>query len=435
MSLLLLSFAAGVLTLLSPCVLPVLPFVLARPGSGRLFAGLALGFGAVMLLATAGGTWAVQAHGIGRTFALALLGCFGLTLAWPRLASFAMQPLQSLGARIEEHGKRSQKTVDWTIGLSTGLLWAPCAGPVLGVVLTGAALHGGGIGTASLLLAYALGSAVTLGVVRWLVGRAGRRLPVGLLGALPWAGTVRRAGGVVVLLTVALIASGLDTRLAATLPGLGLDRIEQSWLDRWSPAAPEPAKPAARHPTGPLTSAPAVLWPEAPAPVMQRVAADATPTLPVLGQMPSLAGATDWLQSMPLGPSELRGKVVLVDFWTFGCVNCLHALPAVRKWAERYRDDGLVVIGVHSPELAFERDRHNLERALVRLDVKYPVAVDNDFAVWNTWSNRYWPTLYLVDAQGRVRWRHIGEGAYAETEQAIRHLLDEARRLQPPHGT
>ncbi len=431
MSLLLLSFAAGVLTVLSPCVLPVLPFVLARPGSGRLFAGLTLGLGAVMLLATAGGTWAVQAHGIGRTLALVLLGCFGLALAWPKLASFAMQPLQSFGARIEEHTRRSQ-TVDWTIGLSTGLLWAPCAGPVLGVVLTGAALHGGGVGTASLLLAYALGSAVTLGVVRWLVGRVGRRLPVGLLGALPWAGAVRRAGGAFVLLTVALVATGWDTRLAATLPGLGLEQIEQSWLDRWSPSAPEdPAAPAVRRPSEPLTLAPAVHWPEAPAPGMQLVTAAVPFALPVLGQMPSLAGATDWLQSKPLGPSELRGKVVLVDFWTFGCVNCQRALPAVRRWAERYRADGLVVIGVHSPEFAFERDRSNVERALRRFDLKFPIAVDNDFAVWNAWSNRYWPTLYLIDAQGRVRWRHIGEGAYAETEQAIQYLLDEARRLRP----
>jgi thiol-disulfide isomerase/thioredoxin len=281
------------------------------------------------------------------------------------------------------------------------------------------------------LLAYALGSAVTLGVVRWLVGRAGRRLPVGLLGALPWAGAVRRAGGAFVLLTVALVGTGWDTRLAATLPGLGLEQIEQSWLDRWSPSAPDPAAPAVKSPTGPLALAPAARWPEAPAAGIQRVAAAVPSALPVLGQMPSLAGATDWLQSMPLGPSELRGKVVLVDFWTFGCVNCRRALPAVRRWAERYRADGLVVIGVHSPEFAFERARANVERALRRLDLKFPIAVDNDFAVWNAWSNRYWPTLYLIDAQGRVRWRHIGEGAYAETEQAIQYLLDEARQLRP----
>lgn len=153
--------------------------------------------------------------------------------------------------------------------------------------------------------------------------------------------------------------------------------------------------------------------------------------LPVLGAMPSLAGANAWLQSPPLNPAGLRGKVVLVDFWTFGCVNCQRALPAVRDWARRYRDDGLVVIGVHAPEFAFERDRGNVERAVRRMGLDFPIAIDNDFAVWKAWSNHYWPTLYLVDAQGRVRWRHIGEGAYVETEQAIRQLLDEATRAAP----
>ena len=429
MSLLLLSFGAGALTVLSPCVLPVLPFVFARPGSGRLFGGLAIGFGAVMLLATAGGAWAVQAHSTGRALALAMLGLFGLALTWPRFGTLAMQPLGWLAARIDGGRNTTRRAADWTIGLSTGLLWAPCAGPVLGVVLTTTALHGRP-GVTAPLLAYAAGSAVALSAVRWGVARAGQRMPPQLLAALPFAEAARRVAGAVVLATVALIATGWDTRLAARLPGLDLEHIEENWLQRWSIAPrpqPTPAdEAAAPGRDGVAAMTPAVLRPDRAVTAMQT--ASDVPSLPVLGNMPPLAGATAWLQSTPLGASDLRGKVVLVDFWTFACVNCQRALPSVRDWARRYKDEGLVVIGVHAPEFAFERDRGNVERALRRLDLDFAVAMDNDFAIWNAWSNRYWPTLYLVDAQGRLRWRHIGEGAYGETEQAIRQLLDEARR-------
>lgn len=414
MSLLLLSFAAGLLTVFSPCVLPVLPLLFARPGSGRLFAGLALGFGAVMLLAGAGGAWAVQAHGVARSLALALVAAFGIALVWPRVAVRVARPLQALGARID--GRARGPSADWLLGASTGLLWAPCAGPVLGLVLTTAALQGGSAATGGPLLAYALGASIALGAVRMLVGRLGGRMPSTLRAFLRWASATRRLAGVFVLGAVTLIAGGWDTRLAAVLPGTGLERLEQAWLDRLRPPPQATAVDAMPTPV------------PAPTPVLQ---VTDTPALPVLGAMPPLSGATGWLQSTPLSTADLRGKVVLVEFWTFGCVNCQRALPSVRTWAKRYRDEGLVVVGVHAPEFAFERSRANVEQAVRRLDLDFPIAIDNDFAVWKAWSNQYWPTLYLVDAQGRVRWRHIGEGAYAETEQAIRQLLAEARRALP----
>jgi cytochrome c biogenesis protein CcdA/thiol-disulfide isomerase/thioredoxin len=410
MTLFLLSIAAGVLTVLSPCVLPVLPLLFARPGSGRLFGGLALGFGVVVLLAGAGGAWVAQAHGVGRALALGLMAAFGLALAWPALATQLMRPLQALGSRVD--ARASAKSADWLLGASTGLLWAPCAGPVLGLILTTAALQGGSLATALPLLGYAVGASAALTAVRVLAGRVGGRLPAALRASLPWASAARRLTGVMVLAAVTLVASGWDTRLAAAVPGSGLERLEQAWIDRLQPP---PAPPIAQP---------------APAPMPVSTAAEA-PTLPVLGVMPPLSGATGWLQSKPLSGADLRGKVVLVEFWTFGCVNCQRALPSVRGWASRYRDDGLVVVGVHSPEFAFERDTANVERALRRMGLDFPIAIDNDFAIWKAWSNQYWPTLYLVDAQGRVRWRHVGEGAYPETEQAIRRLLDEARRGIP----
>lgn len=419
MILLLLSFAAGVLTVLSPCVLPVLPLLFARPGSRRLFGGLALGFGAVMLLAGVGGAWAVQAHGFGRTLALGLMAAFGLALIWPALAGRIMRPVQSAGMALDE--RSSTRAADWLLGISTGLLWAPCAGPVLGLVLTTAALQGGSAATAFPLVAYALGAATSLALARVLVGRLGGRLPAAWAAALPWAAATRRLAGVAVLGGVTLIAGGWDVSLAAALPGNGLERLEQAWLDSTQSAAAPIAPPVP-------AVMPAQVAVAAPMPVMQTV--DAVP-LPVLGPMPPLAGATAWLQSRPLASADLRGKVVLVEFWTFGCVNCQRAMPSVRGWAKRYRDEGLVVVGVHAPEFAFERDRNNVERAIRRMDLDFAVAMDNDFSIWKAWNNQYWPTLYLVDAQGRVRWRHIGEGAYEETEQAIRQLLAEARRATP----
>lgn len=415
MTLLLLSIAAGVLTVLSPCVLPVLPLLFARPGSARMFGGLAVGFGTVSLLAIVGGSWAAQVHGLGRTVALCLLAGFGAALAWPAWAARLLQPVQSLAA--EPVPSRSSGAADWLVGMSTGLLWAPCAGPVLGLILTTATLQGGSLATAWPLLAYAIGAAAALLLLRRLIGRAAGRVPGVLRAVMPWVDGSRRLVGLAVLAVVALIAAGRDADIAAALPGIGLERLEQAWLDRLQAAAPPSP--------GDTLAAPA---PEPAAPTWLPTAAVDGPVLPVLGPMPPLSGATAWLQSRPLRSADLRGKVVLVDFWTFGCINCQRALPSVREWARRYRDDGLVVIGVHTPEFAYERERGNVERALLRMALDFPIAIDNDFAVWKAWSNQYWPTLYLIDAQGRLRWRHIGEGAYAQTELAIRQLLDEARR-------
>ena len=155
-------------------------------------------------------------------------------------------------------------------------------------------------------------------------------------------------------------------------------------------------------------------------------AASAAARLPVEGQLPSLGGATGWLNSPPLAPDDLRGKVVLIDVWTYTCINWLRTLPYVRAWAEKYRNQGLVVIGVHSPEFPFEHDVDNVRRAAKAMRVDYPIAIDNDFAVWGALDNRYWPALYLVDAQGRIRYHQFGEGGYEQTERAIQQLLAEA---------
>jgi thiol-disulfide isomerase/thioredoxin len=141
-----------------------------------------------------------------------------------------------------------------------------------------------------------------------------------------------------------------------------------------------------------------------------------------------LTGATSWLNSPPLNNEMLRGKVVLVDFWTYSCINCLRTLPYLKAWDDKYRAQGLVIIGVHAPEFVFEKDLHNVEQAVRKFGIKYPVVLDNEYAIWNAYQNQYWPADYLIDAQGRIRHQHFGEGAYQETEQMIQTLLKEAHQ-------
>ena len=148
--------------------------------------------------------------------------------------------------------------------------------------------------------------------------------------------------------------------------------------------------------------------------------------LPIEGELPSLGGATEWLNSPPLTAAGLRGKVVLIDVWTYTCINWLRTLPYVRAWAEKYKDQGLVVIGVHAPEFAFEKNLDNVRRAAKDMRVDYPIAIDNDYAIWRAFKNHYWPALYFVDAQGRIRHHHFGEGEYEQSERIIQQLLAEA---------
>ena len=416
MLLLVLAYLGGVLTILSPCILPVLPFVFARSDrpflrSGLpLLIGMALMFAVVASLAAVSSQWVAQANQIGRWIALVVMAVFALALLWPALADRLLSPFQRLGARLSASADAASDAgrggvgTSLLIGIATGLLWAPCAGPILGLILTGAALQGASVGTSGLLLAYALGAATSLALAIWIGGRVfaalKRRLGVG-----EW---VRRGLGIAALLAVVAIAMGWDTGVLTRLSTVSTAKLEQGLLDVLPAQAP-PAGGAMMRAAGSVPGEP----------------------LPVEGTLPSLAGATGWLNSPPLDAQALRGKVVLVDFWTYSCINCLRAMPYVREWAERYRDHGLVVIGVHAPEFAFERNLANVQRAVKDLKVTYPVAIDNDFAIWRGFNNKYWPAHYFIDAQGRIRAHHFGEGNYAQSEQIIRQLLREAGNPLP----
>jgi cytochrome c biogenesis protein CcdA/thiol-disulfide isomerase/thioredoxin len=405
MTLLILAYLGGVLTILSPCILPVLPFVFARADqpflkSGLpLLAGMALTFAGVATLAAVGGGWAVHANQYGRIAALILLAFFGITLLSRTLADRLTRPLVALGDRLSQ-GNGAGVGSSLLLGVATGLLWAPCAGPILGILLTGAAIKGASASTTLLLLAYAAGAATSLAVALLIGGRVFALMKKSL-GAGEW---VRRGLGVTVLIGVVAIALGLDTGFLTQLSLTNTSRIEQSLLDKIRPG------------TAVKTT---------------RVAGS---DLPVEGKLPSLSGAVAWFNSPPLTPEALRGKVVLVDFWTYSCINCLRSLPYVRAWAAKYKDHGLVVIGVHAPEFAFEKDLDNVRRAVHDLHVTYPVAVDSNLAIWQAFNNQYWPAHYFIDTQGRIRAHHFGEGEYDKSELIIQRLLKEARFHDVPSG-
>jgi cytochrome c biogenesis protein CcdA/thiol-disulfide isomerase/thioredoxin len=403
MILFLLAYLGGALTIVSPCILPVLPFVFARADqpfvkSGLpLLLGMAVTFAAVATLAAIGGGWAVQANSYGRIAALLILAAFGLLLLFPSLADRATRPLVQLGSRLSQSATARQSAASTfaaslLLGVATGLLWAPCAGPVLGLVLTGAALQGASAQTTLLLLAYAAGAATSLALALLIGGRVFAAMKRSL-GISEW---IRRALGAAVLLGVVAIGLGLDTGLLTRISLSGTASVEQSLLDRFH--------------LGNATASAAMADGKA---------------LAVEGPMPPLTGATEWINSPPLTRDQLKGKVVLVDFWTYSCINCLRTLPYVRAWAEKYKAQGLVVIGVHAPEFAFEKDPANVKAAVRNLGITYPVALDNDRAIWRAFANQYWPAHYFIDGQGRIRFHHFGEGGYAESEKVIQRLLAE----------
>jgi cytochrome c biogenesis protein CcdA/thiol-disulfide isomerase/thioredoxin len=413
MILLFVAFLGGILTIISPCILPVLPFVFAkadqpfRKSGLPLLAGMAVTFAAFAAIATVGGAWIVRANQYGRVLALVVLAIFGLTLLWPALADRLSRPFVQLGSRLSQpSGSNSQPSVlrSLLLGIATGLLWAPCAGPILGLILTGAALQGASERSVFLLLAYAAGAATSLAVVLLAGGRVFAALKRSL-GAEVW---IRSILGVAVLAGVVAIALGLDRGVLTQISLASTSGVEQSLIDRFHPNTQAQNDPQKK-----------------PGSMMMMMSASATGAAAGPQELPDLSGAVAWLNSPPLNRDQLKGHVVLIDFWTYSCINCLRSIPYVRAWADRYKDSGLVVIGVHTPEFAFEKDLDNVKRAVGEFKITYPVALDDDYKIWKAFNNSYWPADYLIDATGKIRHHHFGEGKYDETEEQIQELLKE----------
>ena len=416
--LLFLAYLGGILTVLSPCILPVLPFVFARSDqpfrkSGLpLLCGMAATFTLVASLATVGGAWAVRANQFGRVAALILFGVFGLTLLFSSLAERLSRPLVQLGSKLSGNLDSSPSLLSsFVLGIGTGLLWTPCAGPILGLILTGAAVSGASPHTTILLLVYAAGAATSLALALLAGGRVFAAMKRSL-GADLW---IRRILGAAVLAGVAAVAFGVDRGVLTRLSLASTSNFEQRLVALAGPSKSErpPMKVDAN-------------------PAMMMSAGGNSAGAP--DALPDLSGATAWINSPPLTPESLRGKVVVIDFWTYSCINCLRSLPYIQAWYDKYKESGLVVIGVHTPEFPFEKDEANVRKAVRNLGVDYPVAMDNDYRIWRGFNNRFWPAHYFIDATGRIRYHHFGEGNYEESEAWIRSLLEERNHQPPPNS-
>jgi cytochrome c biogenesis protein CcdA/thiol-disulfide isomerase/thioredoxin len=397
----LIAFLGGLLTVLSPCILPVVPFLFAGAQRSRAsilltLGGMALTFALISSLAVVSSEWVIQASNSGRYAALIVMSVFALSLISARIGDWLTRPFVMLGNRLDpDTRKKAGPMGSIMLGVATGLLWAPCAGPILGVILTGAMLQGANAQTSLLLLAYGAGSALSLGTLIF----TGRGLVNRLKPSIPFTGWLRRGAGVAVLATAAVIATGFDKTLLAKTSSESVASVEKSVLEN---------------------------VPKVVDYFISKVRAD-SPMEEGKGAMPSLAGAVQWLNSPELSAESLRGKVVLVDFWTYDCINCQHTLPYVKDWAKKYEKDGLVVIGVHTPEYGYERIIDNVKEQVKKLGITYPVAIDNNYAIWRNFDNQYWPAHYLIDAKGQVRYSHFGEGRYEAQEQVIQQLLQEAK--------
>jgi cytochrome c biogenesis protein CcdA/thiol-disulfide isomerase/thioredoxin len=395
------AFVAGIVTAISPCVLPVLPIVFAGSATGdprrpyAIVAGLVASFTAFTLAATALLSVLGLPDDLLRNIAIGVVLVVGLSLVWPRLGAVLERPFAALGRQ-----RPGDVGGGFLLGASLGLLFTPCAGPVIAAVSTVAATERFTFGAVFVTLAYALGAGtVLLGIA--IAARRGFALPA----LRARARTIRPALGGVIVAVAILMAFGLDLKLQTKVPGYtrALQGLEES--------------AAAGDRIDDLVG-------------QERSDVDES-RLDDYGAAPEFRGVTGWLNSEPLTLVSLRGKVVLVDFWTYSCINCLRTLPYLRSWDRAYRDEGLVIVGVHTPEFAFERDRGNVESAVEKLDVRYPVALDNEYGTWNAWSNRYWPASYFIDRRGHVRFAHFGEGAYEEKEEVIRTLLAESNLDAP----
>ena len=388
------AFVAGVVTAISPCVLPVLPIVLAGGATGgarrpyAIVAGLVASFTVFTLSAAALLSTLGLPDDLLRTLAIAAVVVVGLSLVWPRLGDLLGRPFHALARR-----RPGDAGGGFLLGVSLGLLFTPCAGPVIGAVATVAATQSVTVEAVLITLAYGLGA----GVVLLGVAVAARR-GMSLHFARAHAPLVRRALGAAILGVAVLMVLGVDKDLQTRVPEYtrALQALEES--------------AAAQGELEGLVGTPGLAEEE---------------RLGDFGPAPEFREIDLWLNSEPLEMDGLRGKVVLIDFWTYSCINCLRTLPHVRAWDESYRDDGLVVVGVHTPEFAFEREADNVRRAVRDLGVEYPVALDNGYGTWTAWQNRYWPAKYFVDRSGRLRYAHFGEGGYEESERVLRRLLAE----------
>lgn len=408
--LLIFSFLAGISTILSPCILPILPAILSAgtvEGKWRPLAitlGLIISFTFFTLALTA----VVQATGISanalRYAAITLIALFGIVMMFPKLSNLfakSVAPIASLGQNIQSSSPKSGFAGGFIFGIALGLLWTPCAGPILAAITTLVATQSITWTTVLITIAYSIGA----GIPMLMIAYGGAFIIQSSHFLSQHAERIRQFFGCLMVLTAIAIAFHWDMIVQQQIT-----RILPPVLIEDTPLVKEELEKLGKGNLERSVIGPTVDY-----------------------KAPELTGIVNWINSPPLSLMNLQGKVVLIDFWTYSCINCLRTLPYLEKWYADYKKDGLVIIGVHTPEFEFEKDPKNVAEAAARLGVKYPIAQDNDYKTWQAFHNRYWPAHYLIDQQGNLRMVHFGEGGYVETENAIRELLGMAQlKMEEP---
>jgi len=398
--LLIMGFLAGVATVLSPCILPILPIMLSGAVGGRSRPyGILVGFVFSFAIFTVFATFLVQSLGLDinllRYIAAGVLAILGVTLLFPGLQS-------KINSLIKMPQFSSQAKPGFGGGLLTGatlgLVWAPCAGPILAAVITLAATARAGLSSFLVVLSYALGT----GMVMFIIILASRQLIEKIRAIYKHLDKIHRAFGVLIIIAALGIASGYDRKLQTYI----VEATPEGWTAFLQSFEQNSSVLKALD-------------------QLQNNETTMDFNLEKKELAPEIIGISSWINSNELKLADLKGKVVVVDFWTYSCINCIRTLPYINEWYDKYKDDGLVIIGVHSPEFAFEKDLNNVKKAVKDYGIKYPVALDNDFATWQAYHNRYWPAKYFIDREGYLRHYHFGEGEYAESEQMIQQLLSE----------
>src|SRR5258708_24526365 len=394
------SFLAGFATILAPCIWPLLPLVLSVSSTGgkRKPFGLTLGVMTSFSLFTLFVSYLERFLHINpnvfRLFAVVFITLLGVSLLFPSLgAKFeawinrVLQPLQS---RFQGQEEGTGFGAGYVAGFSIGLVWAPCAGPILATIATLAATQSVNLQVFFVTLSYALG----LGIPLFLVSLGGSVIFARMRKVTKYTGLVQQAFGVIMIGVAILIYTNYDKtiqlKILEAFPSYGnlVNGVENNSIVNQQLDNLRGRKPRAENSL-------------------------AEGKLGDLGPAPEFTGIAGWLNSrQPLTLEELRGKVVLVDFWTYSCINCLRTLPNAKAWYQKYGPDHFVLVGVHTPEFAFEKETANVQKALGQFNLTYPVALDNDYKTWNAFHNEYWPAEYLIDAKGHIRLEHFGEGHY-----------------------
>lgn len=422
--LILFGFIAGAATALSPCVLPVLPIALSAGATGgrRRPLGIVAGLAVSFTFATVALVYTISALGLPddflRKLAIFVLLGFGIVLMIPPLAARLEAWLSQFAGRVGVAKTKGDGFWSGTaVGASLGILYTPCAGPILAGVIVVSASQSFSVGRLAVAFSYGIGSAVVL----YFLMLGGRKVVAPL--ARRGAGLQIATGAVMVVVALAMLGNydiRFQNSIASSLPSFLVNPSKSLEDTASAKAAIAEIRGGNGHGVGSQATGAA---PETDAGGKLK--------LPVLGTAPEFVGNQQWFNTpgdRPLTLRGLRGRVVLVDFWTYSCINCIRTLPYLKAWDAKYRKDGLTIVGVHTPEFPFEREAGNVQEAIDTNGIRYPVAQDNDQATWNAYGNQYWPAEYFIDAEGRVRYVHFGEGEYGEKEEVIRELLAEAGR-------